>query len=135
MWCAFGGAFFSAISSLWDKYVFQMAAAEVDQVQFWFQIFLIAVYAVLLCVGRGRQKFEFRWTIPFVGILLAAADWLYFMGLAVPGVPISVGSLMRRVSVVITFFLGARLFKETNLARKGIALAAILAGVALLCRR
>ena len=41
--------------------------------------------------------------------------------------------LMRRLSVVLTFLLGARFFHETNLVRKGIALAAIVAGVSLLC--
>lgn len=85
----------------------------------------------LLC--RRHDVFEFRWTIPLVGILLAAADWLYFKGLAIPGVPISIGSLLRRFSVVITFVLGARFFHETNLLRKSLALAAILFGVLLLC--
>ena len=42
---------------------------------------------------------------------------------------------MRRFSVVITFVLGAILFHERNLKRKGLALAAILVGVALLCVR
>jgi len=46
--------------------------------------------------------------------------------------PISVGSLMRRFSVVITFLLGAKFFHETNLRRKGLALAAIVAGIALM---
>ena len=41
--------------------------------------------------------------------------------------------LMCRLSVVLTFLLGARFFHETNLVRKGIALAAIVAGVSLLC--
>jgi drug/metabolite transporter (DMT)-like permease len=46
---------------------------------------------------------------------------------------VSAASLLRRFSVVITFVLGARIFHETNLARKVVALAAIVAGVALIC--
>ncbi|MBQ0033561.1 MAG: EamA family transporter, partial [bacterium] len=84
-------------------------------------------------LGISHGRFEFRPTIPFVGILLAMADWLYFRGLAVPEAPISVGSLLRRFSVVITFVLGARFFHEANLKRKALALAVILAGVILLC--
>lgn len=139
VWCAFGGTVFSAASSLWDKYVFQLAEAPVEHVQFWFQVFLVALYAAILAVCRlsgpkpGRTRFEWRWTMPCVGVLLAAADWLYFRGLAFPEAPISVGSLLRRVSVVLTFVLGARAFHETNLARKALAMAVILAGVALLC--
>ena len=137
VWCAIAGACFSVISSIWDKYVFQVAAAPVEPVQFLFQIGLVLVYALILSGQRilrlPHVRFEFRWTIPFVGILLAIADWLYFRGLAIPGAPISVGSLLRRFSVVITFVLGALFFRETNLKRKALALAAILAGVILLC--
>ena len=137
VWCAIAGACFSALSSIWDKYVFQIAAAPVESVQLVFQIGLVVVYAAILSGQRllrlSHDRFEWRRTIPAVGILLAAADWLYFKGLAIPDVPISVGSLMRRFSVVITFVLGARFFHETNLKRKAVALAAILTGVVLLC--
>ena len=105
--------------------------------QFWFQLGLVAMYAALLALRRlapGRSAaFEWRWTIPLTGVLLVAADWLYFNGLAIPGVSIAAGSLLRRFSVVITFVLGAVFFHERNLCRKGIALAAILVGVVLIC--
>ena len=137
VWCAIAGAVCSAVSSIWDKYVFQVRALPVEQVQFVFQAGLVAFYALAIVASRalrlGRDAFEWRWTIPLVGILLAGSDWLYFRGLADPGAPISNAALMRRFSVVVTFLLGARFFHETNLVRKGIALAAIVAGVALLC--
>ena len=137
VWYAIAGACCSALSSVWDKYVFQIVAAPVETVQFFFQVGLVVVYALILAgqrlLGLPRDRFEFRWTIPCVGVLLAAADWLYFRGLAIPDVPISVGSLLRRFSVVITFVLGAKFFHETNLKRKALALGAILVGVILLC--
>lgn len=130
VWCAIAGAVCSAFSSIWDKYVFQVRALPVESVQLVFQIGLVVFYALALAVSRAlrvrRDAFEWRWTIPLVGILLAGADWLYFRGLAYPGAPISAASLMRRFSVVITFLLGAKFFHETNLVRKGIALAAIV---------
>lgn len=136
VWCAIAGAVLSALSSIWDKYVFQVRAMPVEAVQLVFQAGLVAFYALALAASRalrlGRDAFEWRWTIPLVGILLAGADWLYFKGVAHPGSPISAASLMRRLSVVLTFLLGARFFHETNLVRKGIALAAIVAGVSLL---
>ena len=137
VWCAFAGMFLSAMSSMWDKYVFQCRGGDVEAEQLFFQLGLVCVYSFLFA-GRTAlrlhgDRFEWRWSIPMVGILLAAADWLYFKGLAIPDVPISVASLMRRFSVVITFVLGARFFHETNLVRKGIALAVILTGIVLLC--
>lgn len=137
VWCAIAGAGFSALSAVWDKYVFQVAAAPIEGVQLFFQVGLVFVYGLILACQRllklSSARFEWRWTIPLVGILLAMADWLYFHGLAIPDTPISVASLMRRFSVAITFVLGAVFFHETNLLRKGVALALILAGIALLC--
>ena len=111
----------------------------VEAAQFVFQSGLVVFYCVALAVERsllGRKKdggFEWRWTIPFVGILLAASDWMYFTGLAFVDAPISTASLLRRFSVVLTFVLGAKFFHETNLVRKAIALAVILFGVVLIC--
>ena len=137
VWFAVAGAVFSAFSSIWDKYIFQVRALPVESVQLAFQAGLVVFYLVALLVGRAvctrTAAFEWRWVIPFVGILLAAADWLYFRGLAFQGAPISAAALLRRFSVVITFLLGARFFHETNLLRKGIALAAIVVGVTLIC--
>ena len=139
VWCAVAGMALSAASALFDKFVFQVAKAPVEPTQLVFQAGLIVVYAA--CLGatrlvpalRAAHAFSWRWTIPFVGVLLAFADWLYFQGVALPDVPISVCSLMRRFSVAITFVLGALFFHERNLRRKGLALVLILAGVALLC--
>ena len=137
VWCAIGGMCLSAVSSLWDKFILQRCAIPVEAMQFWFQVGLVAFYGGLVAVRGmarlGRDEFEWRWTIPMTGVLLVAADWFYFHGLAIPDVSIAAGSLLRRFSVVITFVLGALLFGERNLRRKGIALAAILAGVAMLC--
>ena len=137
VWYAFAGAAFSALSSIWDKYLFQVRALPVESVQLAFQVGLVVFYSVVLAVSRvfnaEKVAFEWRRTIPLVGILLAAADWLYFQGLACPDAPVSAASLLRRFSVVITFVLGARFFHETNLVRKGLALAAIVVGVVLIC--
>jgi len=136
VWCAIAGAVFSAVSSLFDKFVFQKQAVSTEGVQFFFQVGLVVVYALALATqrlaGLRHDRFEWRWTIPFVGILLATADWLYFHGLAIPDAPVSVVALLRRFSVAITFVLGALFFHETNLRRKGLALIAVLAGVALI---
>lgn len=135
---AVGGMILSACSALFDKYVFQVAAAPKESVQLLFQLFNFVYYVVIWSVGRlvrssSGTPFVWRKTIPFVGIALALADWLYFRALADPEALISVGSLLRRFSVVITFFIGAFIFHEHNLRRKTIALALVLAGTLILC--
>ena len=138
VWYAVGGMVMSAVSSLWDKFLFQKRAVPVETVQFWFQLVLVGIYALLLAAGALRRRgesssFEWRWTIPLTGVLLVVADWFYFRGLSIPDVSIAAGSLLRRFSVAITFVLGALFFGERNLRRKSIALAATLVGIVLMC--
>lgn len=138
VWCALMGAVLAAVSSLWDKYVFQVCASPIEPTQVVYQLGLVAVYALCLLAqlsSRPSPAFQWRWTIPLVGILLAVSDYLIFHAIAEEGTAISVMSLMRRFSVALTFVFGALFFRETNLRRKGVALLLVLSGIALLIAR
>lgn len=165
VWCALMGAVLAAVSSLWDKYVFQVCASPIEPTQVVYQLGLVAVYALCLLAqltsrpspvssaspashtshtsrpshtshtSHTSQTFQWRWTIPLVGILLAVSDYLIFHAIAEEGTAISLMSLMRRFSVALTFVFGALFFRETNLRRKGVALFLVLSGIALLIAR
>lgn len=134
---AFTGTLLGAGSALYDKYLLQNCGIERNTMQFWFAVDLVVILGLGLLIqrtaGLQRTRFTWRWTIPLVGMLLMAADWFYFAALSEEGVAVSVLSLIRRSNVVLTFAAGALFFHERNLRRKGVALLAILAGVALLC--
>ena len=131
VWCAVVGALLAAASSLWDKYVFQVRQAPIEGTQLVYQFGLVLVYAIGLCFPR-RNAFQWRWTIPLVGILLAVSDYLSFNGLSIKGTPISEAALMRRFSVVLTFVFGAIVFRETNLMRKALSLSLVVIGIVIL---
>jgi len=76
------------------------------------------------------DSLQFRWSIPFIGICLAIADFVYFW--ALEDVPVAIVSTIRRAGVIISFSLGAILFKEKNIGYKAFALAGILAGIILI---
>ena len=144
VWLAFLGTVLGSCSALYDKHLLKDLAIPTGTVLWWFMGGMCAIYAAATLgrrfVGRasdgsgpGSHPFSFRWTIPLVGVLLALSDACYFNAVGSPGARISVLSMIRRSSVVLTFFLGGAVFRETNLRRKAFALAAILAGVALLC--
>ena len=57
---------------------------------------------------------------------------LYFFALKQEGALLSVISIMRRCSVVVTFVVGAIVFKEKKLKAKSLDLAILLAGMACL---
>lgn len=139
---AFVGTFLGSCSALYDKRLLQQLSIPTGTVLWWFMGGMCVIYAgaVLGKFGRlgvwkfGRlEGFEWRWSIPLVGLLLAASDACYFSAISTPDAKISVLSLIRRSSVILTFLVGGAVFRETNLKRKAFALLFILLGVLLLC--
>ena len=78
------------------------------------------------------RRFQWDWWIVVVAVLITAADALYFFSLKQPGALLSVISVIRRASVIITFLCGAVFFKEGNLKAKSFNLLLMAAGVAML---
>ncbi|MBR4827073.1 MAG: DMT family transporter [Bacteroidales bacterium] len=77
-------------------------------------------------------RFQWDWMLLVVAVLVTGADMLYFFALKQPGALLSVISVMRRASVLVTFVFGAILFKEGNLRAKGLNMLLMAAGVILL---
>ncbi len=73
--------------------------------------------------------FQWRWSIPLIAVFLLFADYMYFYALSIPDSMISIISVLRRGGVLVAFTLGAVLFKEKNIKRKGIYLLGILIGI------
>ena len=76
--------------------------------------------------------FQWDWTLVLVAVLITGADALYFFALKQPNALLSVISVVRRASVLVTFILGAIIFKEGNLRAKSLNMLLMAAGVALL---
>ena len=76
--------------------------------------------------------FVWKWTIPFISLALTAADLAYLYALTVPGAMISVVSMIRRSSVLVSFVFGAVVFHEKNLRSKALDLVFVLLSLILL---
>ncbi|MBR7115397.1 MAG: EamA family transporter, partial [Alistipes sp.] len=79
--------------------------------------------------NRLTTPFRWSWAIPMISIFLTAADMAYFVALSQPEAMVSVVSMVRRSSVVVSFACGALLFGERNFRSKAIDLAFILVGM------
>ena len=129
----FGAVFMGAISGLYDKYIMNQLPPLF--VQSWFNIYQVPIMGtVLLIMNRFTiSKFHWKWWIPFISIFISIADFAYFYSLSCEGALISVVSMIRRGSVIISFTAGAILFKEKNLKYKAVDLILIIIGLILLC--
>lgn len=132
---ALGATLFGAASALYDKHLLHSLHIAPDAVLLWFMGCMALIYAAACIVARrcDATPLKWRWSIPAVGLLLALSDFLYFTAVSAPDAKISILSTLRRTSTIGTFLAGGAVFREKNLVRKGIALAAIVAGACLLC--
>ena len=106
-------------------------------VQSWYnlyQLLLMGTLVLLLWLPRRKvDRFRWSWAIPLISIFLSLADFAYFYALSDSEAMISVVSMIRRGSVIISFLCGALLFHERNLKAKALDLLLILVGMVLLC--
>ncbi|MCI1779942.1 MAG: DMT family transporter, partial [Bacteroidales bacterium] len=133
----FAAALMGAVSGLYDKYIMKMLPPL--YVQSRFNIYQAILMGIIVWGMRRKRsslnhdgKFKWKWSILLISLFISVADFAYFYALSLHGSMISVVSMIRRGSVLVSFTCGALLFKEKNIGSKALDLLLILAGMALL---
>ena len=139
IWMIVGGALLGAVSGLYDKYLMASPAdggVGLDKmiVQSWYNIYQCFMMGAMLLLlwwpnRKNTTPFRWHWCIVFISIFLSAADFVYFYSLSLPGAMISIVSMIRRGSVVVSFLFAALAFHEKNLKSKVVDLALVLLGM------
>ena len=137
-----GAATLGAVSALYDKFLMAPVSeggVGLDRmlVQSWYNFYqCLMMLAMLLLLWWPKHKettpFHWAWSILGVSIFLSTADFLYFYSLSLPSAMISIVSMIRRGSVVVSFLFGALFFQEKNLRAKAFDLALVLLGMVFL---
>ena len=130
-------ALISTCSLLYDKFLIQRLNYPPLMVQAWFSFYMVIVLGLVVAVfwypvRKNHTPFTWKWSIPLIACLLIIGDFAYFQAIGCNGSLIMLISALRRSSVVISFFVGAVLFRDTNISGKSIVLAGILLGVILI---
>lgn len=132
-------ALIGACSGLYDKFL--MAPAENGgialhrlTVQAWHNIYQCGIMAIILLVlwlPRHSSTTPFRWTwaIPMISVFITFADFIYFQALSEPEAMVSIVSMVRRGSVIVSFCFGAMIFHEKNLRAKAFDLLLVATGL------
>ncbi len=134
-----GSAFLGAVSGLYDRYLMapvNEGGAGLDKmiVQSWYTFYQCIMMGVVLIVlwwptHKKTTPFHWNWFIVGVSLFLSAADFVYFYSLSIPDAMISIVSMVRRSSVVVSFLFGAAFFHEKNLKAKTLDLILVLLGM------
>ena len=135
-------AVLGAVSGLYDKYL--MAPAESGgvglnsmMVQSWYNIYQCFMMLVMLLIiwypkRKSSTPFHWHWGIILISVFLSAADFVYFYALSFPDAMISIVSMVRRGSVIVSFLFGAMMLHEKNLKSKMVDLLLVLLGMVFL---
>ena len=132
IWFVVLAALLGAVSGLYDKYL--MGRFDKMVVQSWYNVYqLFLMGSVLMFLWWPKRKtttpFHWDWCIILISVFLSAADFVYFYSLSLDGSMISIVSMVRRSSVLVSFFFGAMIFHEKNLKSKVIDLLLVLLGM------
>lgn len=132
IWFIVLAALLGAVSGLYDKYL--MGRFDKMVVQSWYNVYqLFLMGSVLMFLWWPKRKtttpFHWDWCIILISVFLSAADFVYFYALSLDGSMISIVSMVRRSSVLVSFLFGAMIFHEKNLKSKVIDLLLVLLGM------
>ena len=122
-----------ALSGLYDKYLMSHGFHRMTVLVWYsyYQFALMIVIALILWYPKRKNSTPFVWrkSIFFISFFLVCADFVYFYALSDPASMISIVSMVRRSSVVVSFTAGAILFREKNIRHKAIDLLLVLLGM------
>lgn len=132
IWCVAIATLTGAVSGLYDKFL--MKSFNPMFVQSWFNFYQMIIMAVIcgfIWYPKRHQTtpFHWSWAIPLISIFICIGDFAYFTSLNDPSSMISVVSLVRRSSVIISFICGVLIFRERNIRAKLLDLGLILLGM------
>ncbi len=138
LWMAIGATLLGAVSALYDKYLLRFYRPL--EVQAWYSLYQCIIMTTTILVMRHlspkaagvSSRFQWRWAIPCISLFLTVADIAYFYSLSLDGSMISVVSMIRRGSVLVSFLYGVVILHERNVKAKLIDLALLFVSLALL---
>lgn len=134
-------ALLGAASGLYDKYLMASPSnggVGLDRmaVQSWYNIYQMGWMLIMMLVlwwpRRKQSPFRWDWCILNISLFLSMADFVYFYALSQPHAMISVVSMIRRGSVIVSFLFGALIFREHNLKTKAVDLLLVILGMVFL---
>ena len=121
-----------AVSGLYDKYLMKQLPPML--VQSWYNVYQVFIMCPVLLLlwwplRKSTTPFRWNWAIPLISLFLCAVDFAYFYALSYDDSMISIVSMVRRGSVLVSFLFGAWVFREKNLKSKAIDLLLVLIGM------
>lgn len=122
--------FLNAVSGTMDKVLMQHM--ESSQLQFWFMFFMTLIYAAVLLIRREKisaKCLKTNFWIPLMSISLIIGDKLLFEANANPNSEVTLMTVIKQSSVLVTVLTGWLVFKEKHILYKLMCTGIVLCGI------
>ena len=122
--------FFNSVSGTMDKALMKYMSS--GQLQFWFMLFMTVIYGVTLLFHKREiciKTLTKNYWIPLMSLSLVVGDKLLFEANASPFSEVTVMTVIKQSSVIVTVILGWLLYKERNIIYKLICCLIVLCGI------
>ena len=122
--------FFNAVSGTMDKVLMQYMNSS--QLQFWFMLFMTLIYGAILLIRREKIYFSHlksNYWIIIMSLSLIIGDKLLFEANASPLSEVTIMTIIKQSSVLVTVLTGWIFFKEKHILYKLLCTAIILSGI------
>lgn len=134
IWLLFLSCFLNAISGTLDKHIMASGAVTSSALQFWFMLLLSMMYLAFIVVRKEKLELKKALTNPWTYALsfsLVLGDRLLFIANSDPASQVTVMTLIKQCSAVVTIILGKLVYHEKNILKKLLCALIIIAGIAL----
>lgn len=134
IWIILAECLLNSVSGTMDKYIMSTGEITSSALQFWFMLLLSAFYLGYILIKREKLELKKAFTNPWLYVLsfsLILGDRLLFIANADPESQVTVMTLIKQSSAIVTVILGKLIYKEKNILRKLVCASVILSGIAL----
>ena len=135
-WMIMLSCFLNAVSGTLDKVIMSTGEVTSSALQFWFMLLLSALYLGYIMIKK--ENFEIRKAIknPWIyvlSLLLILGDRALFIANSDPESKVTIMTLIKQCSAVVTIIMGRLLYKEKNTLKNLLCAGLIIGGIALVC--
>lgn len=123
----------NSISGVMDKKLLSMGEIDSSQLQFWFMLYLTVLYGAYILARRipiSIKTVKTNYWIVLLSALLIIADRALFIANEDPESQVTVMTLIKQSSVIVTVLTGKLFFKEKQFLKRSICAVIVVAGIA-----
>ena len=135
-WMIMLSCFLNAVSGTLDKVIMSTGDVTSSALQFWFMLLLSVFYLGYIIIKK--ENFEVKKAIknPWIyvlSLLLILGDRALFIANSDPESKVTIMTLIKQSSAVVTIIMGRLLYKEKNTLKNLLCAGLIIGGIALAC--